>query len=208
MISTYLGADSKVIKVKIQDAKTQPAVPAKKPAVSGKTVVIDPGHGGNDYGAIRNNVNEKDINLDISKRVREILKKQGYSVYMTRENDIFVSLDDRVVFAQKRAPDIFVSIHVNSSVKPEITGIETHYYHQESYTLAQKVHASLASSIKSPNRGLFKSKFYVINHTTMPAILVEIGFISNDAERAALTSPARKEATAKAIAEGVINYFK
>ena len=74
--------------------------------------------------------------------------------------------------------------------------------------LAQTVHSALASKINSKNRGLFKSKFYVINHTTSPAILVEIGFISNDAERAQLVTPARKQATAKAIVEGVENYFK
>ena len=119
-----------------------------------------------------------------------------------------MSLQDRVAFSESEHPDIFVSIHVNSSEKPEITGIETHYYRQESLSLAQTVHAALASNIKSKNRGLFKSKFYVINHTTAPAILVEIGFISNDGERAELVSDKRKQATAKAIAEGVENYFK
>ncbi len=207
MVSTYLSADNRVIKVKVQE----PKVVAKPPVTvtpKGKSIVIDPGHGGSDHGAIRNNVSEKDINLDVSKRVAAILKKAGYSVCLTRQNDIFVSLEDRVAIAEKVKPDVFVSVHVNSSVKPEIDGIETHYYHQESYNLAQTVHSSLASAIKSTNRGLFQSKFYVINHTTMPAILVEIGFISNDAERAQLVSPARKEATAKAIAEGVMNYFK
>ena len=74
--------------------------------------------------------------------------------------------------------------------------------------LAQTVHASLASAVQSPNRGLFKSKFYVINHTTVPAILVEIGFISNSGEREQLVGEKRKQATAKAIADGVENYFK
>lgn len=73
--------------------------------------------------------------------------------------------------------------------------------------LAQTLHASLASAIDTKNRGLFKSKFYVINHTTDPAILMEIGFISNDKERAELNGSARKKATAKAIVEGVENYF-
>ena len=140
--------------------------------------------------------------------MRDILTKKGYTVEMTREADETVSLQDRVAFSESKNPDIFVSIHVNSSEKPEITGIETHYYHQESLSLAQTVHAALASNINSKNRGLFKSKFYVINHTTSPAILVEIGFISNASERAELVSEKRKQATAKAIAEGVENYFK
>ena len=144
----------------------------------------------------------------MSKRVCALLEKKGYTVEMTRDTDKTVSLQDRVAFSESEHPDIFVSIHVNSSEKPEITGIETHYYRQESLSLAQTVHAALASNIKTKNRGLFKSKFYVINHTTAPAILVEIGFISNDGERAELVSDKRKQATAKAIAEGVENYFK
>ena len=127
---------------------------------------------------------------------------------MTRDTDEYLSLQERCDITEAAHPDIFVSVHVNSSVKPEITGVETHYYHQESLALAQTVHAAIASNIKSNNRGLFKSKFYVINHTTVPAILCEIGFISNDSERNQLNGDKRKQDTAKAIMEGVNNYFK
>ncbi len=206
-INTYLGADSKTLKIQVTTPKKM-----KPPIINNnqgaKKIVIDPGHGGSDVGAIRDSITEKAITLDVSKRVRDILTKKGYTVEMTREADETVSLQDRVAFSESKNPDIFVSIHVNSSEKPEITGIETHYYHQESLSLAQTVHAALASNINSKNRGLFKSKFYVINHTTSPAILVEIGFISNASERAELVSEKRKQATAKAIAEGVENYFK
>ena len=206
-INTYLGADSKTLKVQVTTPKkTKPPFTSQNSGI--KKIVIDPGHGGNDVGAIRGDITEKEITLDVSKRVRNILEKKGYKVEMTRDTDKTVSLQDRVAFSESEHPDIFVSIHVNSSEKPEITGIETHYYRQESMSLAQTVHAALASNIKTNNRGLFKSKFYVINHTTAPAILVEIGFISNDGERAELVSDKRKQATAKAIAEGVENYFK
>ena len=208
LVNTYLGADSKTLKLQITTPKkTKPPIISKTPNGSRK-IVIDAGHGGSDVGAIRGDISEKAITLDVSKRVRDILEKKGYTVEMTRDTDKTVSLQDRVAFSESVQPDIFVSIHVNSSEKPEITGIETHYYHQESLSLAQTVHASLASNINSKNRGLFKSKFYVINHTTSPAILVEIGFISNAGERAELVSEKRKQATAKAIAEGVQNYFK
>lgn len=211
LVNTYLGADGKALKISIKAPK-KPAV-TKTPAVTPKTpgvkrVVIDAGHGGTDYGAIRNGINEKDITLDVSKRIEALLKKQGYQVTMTRTNDIYVSLQDRVSISESVSPDIFVSIHVNSSTRPEITGIETHYYHQESLNLAQTVHSAFASAIKSNNRGLFKSKFYVINHTTSPAILIEIGFISNDNERSQLVSEKRKQDTAKSIVEGINNYFK
>lgn len=205
IVNTYLGADGKTLKIQL--TVPQPT----KPPINNtgiKTVVIDAGHGGADVGAIRNDITEKSITLDVSKRVADLLRKQGYKVEMTRDTDKSVSLQERVEFSEEIQPDIFISIHVNSSEKPEITGIETHYYRQESLNLAQTIHASLASNIKTTNRGLFKSKFYVINHTTSPAILVEIGFISNADERAELITEKRKQATAKAIAEGVQNYFK
>ena len=216
MVSSYLGSDGRGFKVKIKQSKkkiiTQPSIilnPANpKTTTSKKRVVIDAGHGGTDAGAIGGGIQEKAITLDVAKRVETLLKQKGYEVKMTRTNDTYVSLQDRVEISEEYAPDIFVSIHVNSSVKPEITGVETHYYHQESMALAQTVHSSFASAVQSPNRGLFKSKFYVINHTTSPAILVEIGFISNCNERTQLAGEKRKQATAKSIADGIQEYFK
>lgn len=209
LVRTFLGADGKSIKIKVRGVKKSTKHPAVLHKNNGaKTVVIDAGHGGSDYGAIRDSVNEKDITLDVAKRLKTLLQKQGYNVIMTRDTDKYLSLQERCDITEAAHPDIFISVHVNSSVKPEITGVETHYYHQESLSLAQTVHASIASNINSNNRGLFKSKFYVINHTTVPAILCEIGFISNDAERGQLNSDKRKQDTAKAIMEGVNNYFK
>ena len=127
---------------------------------------------------------------------------------MTRTSDETVSLEDRVEFSENLQPDIFVSIHVNSSNSSTPKGLETHYYKDNSLMLAKTMHASLLNNINAADRGLFKSKFYVINHTTAPAILVEIGFISNDSERAQIMTESRKQATAKAIAEGIHDYFK
>lgn len=223
-IKVYTGADARTVKLAIKSTpkeattKRQPEnvtnLPTKTPKKNitrkfgEKVVVIDPGHGGTDYGAIRAGINEKDITLDVSKRVASILRSNGYKVHLTLNEDKYVSLQGRVDIAEEVKPDIFVSIHVNSSEGTTATGIETHYYHDYSIDLAKKVHTSLAKSIKSPDRGLFKSRFYVINHTTMPAVLVEIGFISNEEERAELVSEKRKQATAKAIAEGIMNYYK
>ena len=179
----------------------------KKHAIKGK-VVLDAGHGGSDYGAIREGINEKDITLDVTQRVASILKSKGYKVALTRKDDTFVSLQDRVTFSENETPEIFVSIHVNSAVATEPKGIETHYYHDYSVPLAKTVHSHLAKDIDTKDRGLFKSKFYVINHTTVPAILVEMGFISNEEERNELVSDSRKQKTAKAIAEGIIEYLK
>ena len=226
VVKIYTGADARTVKLAIKVppkketlTKRTPEVITKlpttnpeqivKPRKSGeKVVVIDPGHGGIDYGAIRSGINEKDITTDVSARVAKMLRSDGYTVYMTRDEDKTVSLQERVDFSEERNPDIFVSIHVNSSEGTTATGIETHYYHDYSIGLAKVVHAAMAKHINSKDRGLFKSKFYVINHTTVPAILVEIGFISNEEEREDLISDKRKQATAKAIVEGIKNYYK
>lgn len=221
VVSSYLGSDGKSVRVVVRGLPEYiPTSSAEKllslpkygtiiiPKCNGKrSVVIDAGHGGSDYGAIRSGVSEKDINLDVARRVQAILQSKGVSVAMTRNTDDFVTLQDRTIFTTNTSPNIFVSIHVNSSSKQGISGIETHYYHPESLDLAQTVHSSLISYVKACDRGLFKSKFYVINHTCVPAILVEIGFISNDSERAELVTEDRKQKTAKAIADGIIKYL-
>ena len=146
--------------------------------------------------------------MDITQKVASILKSKGYKVALTRSDDTYVSLQDRVTFSEKETPEIFVSIHVNSAVAVEPKGIETHYYHDYSKELARVVQNHLIKNIDTKDRGLLKSKFYVINHTTVPAILVETGFISNEEERNELVTEARKQKTAKAIAEGIIEYIK
>lgn len=220
-IDIHAGADGKTIRIKEQfnklaelpKPKVEPVVTVPSIVVPTKKetnkhyVVIDAGHGGSDVGATRNGVYEKNITLDVSKRVANLLRKKGYIVEMTRTTDTYVSLQDRVAISEDINPDVFVSIHVNSSNSDSPTGLETHYYKDNSLELAKYVHASLLNHVNSKDRGLFKSRFYVINHTTAPAILVEIGFISSPVERAQLVSESRKQATAKAIAEGINDYF-
>ena len=189
----------------IKQSKPAPAIIARNPNV--KTIVIDAGHGGSDVGATREGIYEKDITLDMSKRLAAILKKKGFNVLMVRSSDEYVSLQDRVTFTEENKGDLFVSIHVNSSVTPEGNGLETHYYTPQSYEFAQIVHKEFAAAIDSKDRGLFKSKFYVINHTTCPSILVETGFISNPEERKALMTAERKQKTAEAVAKGILKYL-
>ncbi len=219
----HLGTDGKTlrIKAKVENKtlteiaknepliKVEPVVPVKpKHNNKKKYIIIDPGHGGTDCGATRNGIFEKDITLDISKRVVKLLKKKDYVVEMTRTSDQTVSLQDRVEISETFNPDIYVSIHVNSSNSEAPHGIETHYYKDNSLDLAKNLHAAMLNNVNANDRGLFKSKFYVINHTTAPAVLVEIGFLSNPEERAQIVSEARKQATAKAIVEGINDYFK
>ena len=176
--------------------------------VKNKVIIIDPGHGGNDTGALRGNILEKDLTLAIALKVKDELKEKGFkNVIMTRTSDTTLALSDRVDIANNYNADLFVSIHINSSVKTEINGIETHYYWDKGYDLAKTLHKELMANIPAMDRGLFKSKFYVINHTEAPAVLLELGFISNEEERAMLTSDKRQEDSAKAIANGIYNYI-
>ena len=187
--------------------KTETEIKPKKPPIKDK-VVLDPGHGGTDYGAIREGINEKDITLDLTQRVASILKSKGYKTAMTRTEDVYIGLQERCDFNEVENPEIFVSIHVNSAVATEPYGIETHYYHEPSKELAEVIQKHLMKNIDTKDRGILKSKFYVINHTDVPAVLVETGFISNADERAELITEKRKQATAKASAEGIIEYLK
>ena len=205
------SVDAKALKIIITRG-VQDAVITEKPSKKGPAkgkIVLDAGHGGTDYGAIREGINEKDITLEIVQRVDAILRSKGYKVALVRSDDTFVSLEDRVSFSEAEEPEIFVSVHVNSAVSSDPCGIETHWYHDYSKDLAEVIHKHMVKQIpSSKDRGLFKSKFYVINHTTVPAVLCEIGFLSNPEERNELITDSRKQKTAKAIAEGIIEYLK
>ena len=143
------------------------------------------------------------------KLLDEYLRSKGYKVVLTRTDDTFVSLEDRVSISENEKPEVFVSIHVNSATSNDPEGYETHWYHDNGKHLAEKIQRNFAKELPNANdRGLFKSKFYVINHTTAPAVLCEIGFISNDNERNELITNSRKQKTAKAISEGIIEFLK
>ena len=205
------SVDAKALKITITRGAQEEPKPEKfiKRGATKNKIVLDAGHGGTDYGAIREGINEKDITLDITQRIDAILRSKGYKTALVRSNDTFVSLEDRVAFSENEEPEIFVSIHVNSAVSTDPNGIETHWYHDYSKNLAEVIHKNMTKQLPSSNdRGLFKSKFYVINHTTVPAVLCEIGFLSNEKERNELLTDNRRQKTAKAIAEGIIEYLK
>lgn len=203
--------DAKALKITISRGITE-EIRAPKSSKKGQNknkIMLDAGHGGTDYGAIREGINEKDITLEITQRVDSILKSKGYKTVLVRNDDTFVSLEDRASLNETEEPEVFISIHVNSAVSKDPSGIETHWYHDNSKDLAQIIHRHMTKNIpNSLDRGLFKSKFYVINHTKAPAVLCEIGFLSNDAERNDLITESRKQKTAKAIAEGIMEYLK
>ncbi len=176
--------------------------------IKNKVIVLDPGHGGNDTGALRGNILEKDLTLEIATKVKKCLQEKGLkNIIMTRSIDKTLTLDERVQISNNNCANIFVSIHINASVKSEVNGIETHYFTENGYNVAKVIHKELMENVTATDRGLFKSKFYVINHTEAPAVLLELGFISNEQERSSLTSEKRQMNSAKAIADGIVNYL-
>ena len=218
IIQIAQGVDGRALKFIITSQKeiknAEPIIPSeteikpKKSPIKDK-VVLDPGHGGTDYGAIREGINEKDLTLDLTKRVAALLKSKGYKVVLTRDDDIYLGLQERCDITEAENPEIFVSIHVNSAVATEPYGLETHYYHEQSKELAEIIQKHMVQEINNTkDRGILKSKFYVINHTDVPAVLVETGFLSNPNERADIITDKRKKATAKAISDGIIEYLK
>ncbi len=202
-----LNATKLVFTVKSPQQQTV-VVAQTKNDFHGRVIVLDPGHGGYDPGAMRNNVMEKNITMSIAKLIERNLKAQGATVIMTRTDDKFVSLEDRVVISNNKKPDIFVSVHINSSENASAHGIETHYFKDDSLELAKSIHKSMATEIEETDRGILKSRFYVIRHTNQPSVLLELGFISNDDERNLLLLPQQQEKFAKAIADGINNYFE
>lgn len=177
-------------------------------AQAGRVVVIDPGHGGRDNGAVWGGVKEKDLNLDVAKRVEAILKKQGVEVRMTRRSDTYVSLDSRAAIANRYRDSVFVSIHFNASLNRSIKGIETFYMSSRGSVLASRIQRRLAQRIRTNNRGIKRHHYAVLTKTKGVAVLVECGFISNSWERNRCAQSWFKEILAQEIASGIRSYLK
>ncbi len=211
-VSKYFASSSKKFKsAKIN--KTNP-ININLPSIQRDKyyVVIDPGHGGPDSGAIGvNGLRETDVVLDISKIVSKLLKEKGIKVKMTRNNEIDVDLFPRVALANRTKADIFVSIHANASrgKKRNINGIETFYYSRKGRLLAEKIQKELLKvSPGSPDRGVRRGRYFVIKRTNMPAVLAEIGFVTGRLDARRLEKKIHRKRVAHAIAKGIIEYLK
>ena len=184
---------------------------------SAPTIVIDPGHGGTDRGARAKPpyCEEKKISLLTARLLKKYLDQLGYHVVMTRNTDAFVSLPDRVEIANQAGCNIFVSVHFNSSRHPSAQGIEVFFSESgeasrsaSSRKLADSILSRVIRHTSARSRGVKRGNFYVIRETSMPSVLVEGGFISNDEERAFLKSREYQEKIAQGIADWIDNYFK
>lgn len=214
-----------------------------------RTIVIDPGHGGKDPGAVYNGLKEKDIVLEISKYLYEYLKADpDLNIHLTRNKDVFIPLEERTAIANKLKADIFISIHANAAKNKAATGLETFVFNvtndraalevaalenqattksisdlqgilkdilkysklEESVSLAGSVQSCLVKNVKAAskqNLGVKQAPFYVLVGATMPAILVETGFLSNNDDASKLKSSAYRKKVAKGIYDGIKEYI-
>ncbi len=175
-------------------------------AANFRTVVIDAGHGGHDNGGQWGRVYEKHLALDTAFRLESKLKSLGYQTVMTRRSDYFISLPQRVSTANRYKNAIFVSIHYNYTWKQQVSGLETFYSTEEGRRLAQLVQNNLIRRTKTVDRSAKYARFYVIRNTTLPAILVEGGFVSNATERDRMKSGWFRESIAQGIVDGIQSY--
>ena len=176
-------------------------------------VVIDPGHGGSDPGAVGiNGLRETDIVLEVSKNVSELLRNKGVKIILTRSHETTLELQPRVAKANNSNADAFVSIHANATrgKRKDVNGLETYYYSgSKGYSLAKNIHKQiLITSYQSPDRGIKRSRFYVIRKSSMPAVLVEIGFVTGIYDAALLRQKGYRDKMSFAIAKGILNYLK
>ena len=179
--------------------------------VSGKRIVLDPGHGGSDPGAIAPGIVEKELNLDISMRTRSLLQNAGFDVVMTRTTDVFVELADRAAIANSANADIFISIHGNS-FNGSARGVETFWYgkyeKENSIRLAHALQDNVVRTTTISYRRVAEGNFHVIRETKIPSALLEVGFIDHPADAEKLKQSKYRQLAAEGIMHGVLDYFK
>ena len=218
-----------------------------------KTIILDPGHGGNDPGAIgrRSHVKEKVLTLQMARKLKSILEDAGINIIMTRDSDVFIPLPKRAEVANKSGADLFVSVHINASRARSLRGFECYYLSNatddnaraleafensslrmddgasaehsrpldktlwdmaltenrlESSELAGYICDAINESLAMGNRGVRTARFYVLKHTTIPAVLVESGYISNKYEESRLKDPEFLNRIAESVAQGILRY--
>ncbi|MGB9780852.1 N-acetylmuramoyl-L-alanine amidase family protein [Caldanaerobacter sp.] len=171
-------------------------------------IAVDPGHGGKDPGAVVGDYKEKDINLNVALKLRDILIKKGIDVIMTRDKDETVDLQQRCDIANKAHANYFISIHCNSFKDPSANGTETYAYPGsiDGRNLAQYVQNEIVKTLGTKDRGVKYEKFYVLKYTYMPAILVELAFMSNPDDLKLLLE--KDSIFAEAIAVGIEDFLK
>lgn len=169
------------------------------------TVVVDAGHGGKDNGAFRRNgPPEKAVALDVAQRLDRKLRDSRIRTVMTRDSDVFIPLDERVAIENAQKNAVFVSIHFNDSRRRVVRGFETYYHSAASFDLANQIQAKLMTIPNSANRGVHIANYRVLRKATIPAVLVECGYLSNRSEANQAGDSEYRELLADRIAQAIV----
>jgi N-acetylmuramoyl-L-alanine amidase len=193
--------------------------PVKKgPHRNQDMIIVDPGHGGSDFGTHSLGVpkyHEKNLNLSTAQMLKNYLQSFGYNVIMTRTDDTFISLEDRATLANKQNAKLFVSVHYNSAPSREAEGVEVFFYRTDtdksriakSKALAQAVLEKVIKNTKAHSRGVKHGNYAVIRETKIPAILIEGGFLTNEDEMDKIKTVPYMKSVALGIAQGIKEYL-
>jgi N-acetylmuramoyl-L-alanine amidase len=210
--------DQKIIPEKEKEEKPIVAEIIESSSNKKNVIVLDPGHGGEDYGThstTKPRYQEKYLNLTTTMLLKSYLEQMGYHIILTRKSDVFISLEQRAEFANKKNPQLFVSIHYNSAPSKEAEGIEIYYYPSvedkqrmnESKKLAQSILTKVVDQTQAKSRGIKNGNFAVIRETKMPAVLIEGGFLTNESEMEKIKNPLYLKKIAWGIATGIDDYL-
>ncbi len=178
----------------------------------GRRILLDPGHGGHDIGAPGAVSVEKNLNLALALAVENALLEQGFAVELTRRDDHYLTLQQRCDAAA--GFDLFISLHHNASPEMSASGLETYapatprVNFDESIMLAFLIQRGIVRATGEVDRGMRSARFYVLEHNTIPAVLVEAGFVSTPQEEQKLNQPSRQKVLAAAIADAVVEFYR
>jgi N-acetylmuramoyl-L-alanine amidase len=167
--------------------------------------VLDPGHGGYDSGArIRKGPAEKDLTLDVVRRLAPKLRDAGFRTIITRKSDVFIPLDTRAEISAPEKNAVFVSVHFNDGGRSSAYGVESYYFSPESKQMANRMVHIFAATTGTPDRGARVARFRVLRTNRNPAVLMECGYLSSGREASFITQPQYREKIALALAKGII----
>lgn len=197
---------------------TMAGIPLKKRENKKIVVMLDAGHGGEDFGTHslgKTKYQEKHLNLSTSMMVKNFLTQFGFEVVLTRSDDTFISLEERSLFANEKKPKLFVSIHFNSAPSADAEGIEVFYFRSEedkirmnkSKALAQSILDKTIQNTQAKSRGVKHGNYAVIRETTMPAVLIEGGFLTSTSEMEKIKNASYLKSLALGIAQGIQDYL-
>ncbi|SFA96245.1 N-acetylmuramoyl-L-alanine amidase [Lentibacillus halodurans] len=177
-------------------------------ALSGLNIVLDPGHGGKDPGAIGiGGVLEKKLTINASDRVAQQLREAGANVIQTRSDDTFISLEDRVQISKANETDAFISLHYNAFPLDGVNGFSTFYDAYDDRALADDIQSGLEQHMALNSRGLMQKEYHVLRENRDASVLVELGFITNPYDMSIIETAEHQDHVAQGITEGIAAYF-